>query len=95
MRVARVVVERGPEWLDEDQDAALEWQEYDASLCSGCHHPRDESFAKENDDKYTAEVLTCHACASKDRLAHNRSQSREKDTPPPAGEYFTVRLDPD
>jgi predicted Fe-S protein YdhL (DUF1289 family) len=73
----------------------VEWQEYQDSLCSGCGQPRHESFAIENDDKYTAEVLRCHACAARERKAYNRNASRDSGQPPMFGEFFAVTKDDD
>lgn len=71
------MVEREPEWLDEDIDAALEYIEYEQSLCSGCSRPRSETFAEEADGRYVAEPLTCHACAARDAESRRASEARQ------------------
>lgn len=58
-------------WLDEDFESALEWIEYEASLCSGCGHPRSETFDPANHGAYEAVPLQCFACAARD--AENRA----------------------
>jgi hypothetical protein len=82
-------------WLDEDFTAAVEWQEYHDSLCSGCSQPRDESFARENSEAYDVEVLRCHACAARERKAYARNGSRESGSPPLFGEFFAVSKNDD
>ena len=63
---------------------------YQASLCSGCGHPRHETFDPSAEDRYDATALQCHACAARDRKAYNRSAGRDADQLPPFGEYFAV-----
>lgn len=70
----------------------MEWADYKASLCDGCGHPKHETFAPENDDKYTATVLVCHACAARDRKSHVLSQTASSDAPP-AGVMIAVQHD--
>ena len=77
-------------WLQEDKDAALEWIEYDDSLCSGCRNPRIESFDIANEDKYDVEALACHACAARERKGWIRNQNRDPDMPPLFGEFYAV-----
>jgi protein-arginine kinase activator protein McsA len=59
-------------------------------LCVGCGNPRIESFDKVNDDRYTATMLVCHACAARDRKSFNVSKERDSESPPPAGVFFAV-----
>lgn len=55
------------DFTEDDMRAALEWQEEQALLCSGCGRPTDETMAVGRDDDYNAEILVCHACAAGDR----------------------------
>lgn len=70
----------------------MEWAEWKQSLCDGCGHPKAETFDPANDDKYTATVYVCHACAARDRKAHVLRQTANPDSPP-AGVMFTVQHD--
>lgn len=67
-------------WSEEDQDAALEWQEYQDSLCPGCGHPRHETFGPENRDKFDAEAHQCHACEVKQRKQRIWTQDENYDS---------------
>jgi hypothetical protein len=49
-------------WLDSDVDAALAWQEEQASLCPGCAHPLDETTHP--DASYYATPVVCRHCAA-------------------------------
>ncbi len=52
-----------PDWTDRDAVAALDWQDWDVSLCPGCRQPVDECMAHEDvSPEYRAEVKRCHAC---------------------------------
>lgn len=92
-------------WLPEDTAAALAWQEWKDSLCSGCGHPRAETFAEPPPDwaqpagrweeRYEAHAMQCDACAARDRKAWNEQKTRDTGQPPPAGRYYTVMRDPD
>jgi hypothetical protein len=59
--------------LPEDSEAALEWAEWRASLCPNCRFPKDESMdpaAAEGPGRpgrYDAKLVTCQACAERDR----------------------------
>jgi hypothetical protein len=86
--LGRIVADGEPVWLEEDTQAALEWQEHKDSLCSGCGNPRDESFALENHDRYDVTALACHACAARERKA--QVMSGDGESRPPAGLYFAV-----
>lgn len=89
--LGRVVGPGEPLWLPEDTAAALEWQAYQRSLCPGCNRPRDESFDIGMDDRYEVIELRCHACFARDLRAYNRAASRDRDQPPPLGEYYIVK----
>lgn len=77
-------------WSDEDQQAALEWQAYKDSLCSGCGLPRVESFDPANQERYDVEVLRCFACRERERTAFNRNAARDNGSPPLMGEYYAI-----
>lgn len=79
-----------PEWLPEDIEAALEWQDYQSSLCSGCGNPKAECFDPKNEDDYEAEPLRCHACATRDRKAKLVGSDEHADA---SGLYFAVTRD--
>lgn len=53
--------------------------------------PRHETFDPNTEGHYDATVLTCHACASRDRKAYNRNTARDSDAPPPFGEFYAVQ----
>ena len=55
------------EWTDDDIASALGWQDYQRSLCTGCKHPKDETFQKDKANAYDAEPVACHACQARDR----------------------------
>lgn len=74
-------------WLPEDTEAALEWADYQATLCTGCGRRRDESFNPDGPD-YEAEAWCCFACQARDHKAH---EWREDNNADPAGIYFVVR----
>jgi hypothetical protein len=80
-----------PEWLEADTEAALEWAEYEASICTGCGHPRGESFDRKRYNAYTAEVIRCHACAAREREAETWQRDKNSDM---AGAYFIARERP-
>lgn len=87
-------------WLPDDMTAALEWQEYEDSLCSGCGRPRAETMAEppsswtQNrgrwEERYDAVELVCAACAARDRKRHSGRAGREPNDPPPAGVYLAI-----
>lgn len=87
--LGRVVEPGEPQWLPEDTRAALVWQEYEKSLCSGCKRPRDETFALEMDDHYDVVPVVCHACAARDSKASKRL--RENEGRPLFGEFYIVK----
>lgn len=66
----------------------MEWMDYEASLCGGCGHPREESFSEGNFEKYTAVALQCHACAARDHKSSTLAQG-DGDT---SGMYYAVEL---
>lgn len=58
-------------WLDEDTESALQWIDYQRTLCSGCGNPAHESMDPAMDGAYEAVPLHCFACAARD--AENRA----------------------
>lgn len=76
-----------PYWLDDDQDAALEYMDHLDSICSGCGQPRHESFAEENFLNYHTTALRCHACADKEMTARARQKDDKAST---EGIYLVV-----
>lgn len=74
-------------WVDSDVEAALAWQEEQALLCPGCHHPLDETTAADLD--LIAEPVVCKRCRVTGRAAE---QWREDEGGP--GVLFTVRETP-
>ncbi len=64
-----------PEWLPDDQNAALE---YDAeqSVLHSCGHPLDETSNPENAPAYFVERFTCAACAALERAEENDRKER-------------------
>jgi hypothetical protein len=82
-----VVAPGEPEWLPEDTEAALEWQDYQDTLCSGCGFPIAECFHPDMEEAYTAAGLTCHACSTRERAAKERAKHPNADL---AGVFFTV-----
>ena len=55
---------REPQWLAEDFEAAIAWQQDQENRCPGCGRPRDECFADDGPD-YRATALVCWACREK------------------------------
>lgn len=72
------MVEREPEWLSEDTEAALEYLAYLSSLCSGCGNPKSECMDEANEDAYEVVPVMCFACAARD--AEQRSVAERLDT---------------
>lgn len=76
-----------PLWTDDDIDAALAYMDHLDSLCSGCGHPRNETFDPENFMAYHTEAYRCHACADRDMTQRARS---ENDNASNDGMYLVV-----
>ena len=76
-----------PYFLEEDTDAVLEWQREQNLKCSGCGLPRDETMAKESQDRYKGGVIRCHAC--KARYDHEKDFMKAPHVD--GGLYFTVK----
>lgn len=73
--------------MPEDIEAALEWADWRATLCTGCGRPRDESFDPDGPE-YVAEAWCCFACEARDQ---KMKEWREDDTADQAGIYFVAR----
>lgn len=58
---------RDPEWLPEDVDEALAFEEFEAENCPGCGEPKIETFDPANEWAYRAVAVACHACAARKR----------------------------
>jgi hypothetical protein len=56
----------GPEWSDDDRDAALGLAEYEASLCPGCSAPLAETTDPANENRYKTTAMLCHRCVASD-----------------------------
>lgn len=54
------------DYTEEDMAAALDWQEQQGNICSGCGGWLDETTAPGSADKYDAELLACNRCAVAD-----------------------------
>ena len=76
--------------MEEDWQAALEWQEYQQSLCPNCGLPRVETFDKATDDHWNVEVVHCHACAARESKAWARNSNRDRDSAPEFGAFYAV-----
>lgn len=67
------------QWTDLDRNYALAWQAETRSEHS-CGQPMAESMANENQFRYTAEVIRCHACAATERAVKTFSGQDNADT---------------
>ena len=85
--LGRVVAAADPLWLPEDLEAALEWQELQAYLCSGCGHDKRDTMNEDHAHEWVVVPLTCHACAARDR--ENRVAAQEKQ----AGKFGDAAFD--
>lgn len=56
----------GPQWHEDDRDAALALAEYEAGLCPGCAAPLAETTAPENENRYRTTAMLCHRCVASD-----------------------------
>ena len=66
-----------PEWTDDDRDAALALQAWEADLCPGCRQPLAETTLPEREDLYVpGPAIRCHRCTASERGAE-----RYKDSP--------------
>lgn len=80
--------QKEPEWKDDDRDAAMALQDYEASLCSGCGHPLEETTDPEKEYAYKAALpLRCHYCT-----AAARAQEDYRDNPHSEALHFPIEL---
>jgi hypothetical protein len=70
--------------------AALEWADYQASLCSGCGLPKDSTMDPDMHGMFEVVPVQCFACAAKDAEEREVSEGR---LPKAAldGVYFAVQ----
>lgn len=66
-------------WTEEDQEAALAWQELQDATCKHCGNPFDESMNPDNDGAYTVKTLVCHGCRAVQKAAHAAQESDNAD----------------
>lgn len=66
-------------WLPEDTQAALEWAEYESSLCVGCGNRLADCMDEANDGAYEAVALHCFACAERDAENRRIGEARSSD----------------
>jgi len=85
--MVRSVTTFDAEWTDDDVAAALAWQEHERGLCSGCRHPKAETFSKDRANGYEAEPLACHACQARDQA----QRKYRKDKGDEDGVFWVVR----
>lgn len=73
--------------MPEDTDAALEWMDFQRTLCSGCGLPLRETF-DEDGPEYVAEAWCCFACKAREEKALEWGQDAPEDR---AGIKFIVQ----
>ena len=71
-----------------DTTLAVALQHLDASACVGCGQDRRESTNPDNEYRWRAEAVRCHACAARDRKA----AAHEAAGGSTAGLLFSVHL---
>lgn len=62
--MGRVVAEGEPLWLDEDRAWALALLDVEADACPECGQSWGVATAAENEFKFRAELIRCHACTT-------------------------------
>ena len=85
MLTGRAVAPGQPQWLQSDTDLAVALMVLESERCSGCGHPRVDTFAPESEGLWVAEPLRCHSCAARDR------EARDTDRMDTAGLHWTTR----
>lgn len=65
----------------------MAWLEDERLRCPGCDHYRDETFDRENFNRWDAEPVVCHACQARDQAARAWQQNK-KDSD---GLYWSMR----
>jgi hypothetical protein len=74
-------------WLPEDRDAVLAFIEDEDSRCSGCGHPRDETFDEDNEHRYRGAAYECMGCKARDL---RRDEDSKDDATYPGRMYAAV-----
>jgi hypothetical protein len=75
----RVPVDGESYWTPLDRNYALAWQQ-EKRATHTCGQPVAESTARENQFRYRAEVIRCHACAALDRAVSEHTRQDGADT---------------
>jgi len=85
---AQTVYTSAPEWTAEDREGAVGLMDYEASLCSGCGNPLEETSMLEREFAYRAEPpILCHYC-----VAVSSGQAAHEDHPHADALHFPVKL---
>lgn len=83
---AQTIYTREPEWKHEDREAAIALQDYEASLCSGCGQPLQQTSDPDKEFAYKASLpIRCHYCT-----ASGRGQEAYEKTEHPHALHFPV-----
>lgn len=81
---------REPEWTDQDREAAIALQEYEAGLCPGCQEPMSETTDPANEGRYRTDLpIRCHRCTMAE-IARDVHQ----DKPQASALFVPIRLAP-
>jgi hypothetical protein len=76
-------------WSESDREAVFALLNYEADLCSGCHHPLSETTRIEHTSAYRPEQpIRCHYCTSKAAVS-----KAEQDNEDAAGLLYPIKLD--
>jgi hypothetical protein len=82
------MVETAPAWTADDRQAAMALLDYEASLCSGCGHPLEETTDPDKEFKYRAQMpVRCHRCT-----ASAQAMDSFQDMPHPEALHIPVIL---
>ena len=55
-----------PAWTEDDRSLMLGLEMHEATLCPGCHQPRDTAWHADAEGYYEGSALVCHGCTAKD-----------------------------
>ena len=78
--MGRVVADGEPMWLPEDRYWALALAEVEADSCPECGQPWSEATDPKNEERYTAQLVRCHACtASAQRVRAHQDKKGSAD----------------
>lgn len=75
-------------WSEEDQRAALEWQAWQSSICSGCGYSHVDTTVDDGPE-FEAEAITCFACKARDEAQQKWLEQGSNDV---AGVKFVARV---